>query len=75
MKMTTFKMKDLLEKRLSSKSYETSYNRDKDTFRIEWADTKRGLTIRLPDIVGKYNERGEKRQMNQLNMFKSHCAL
>lgn len=59
MSMTTIKMKELLDTKLSNKNYETSYNREKDTFRIEWANTKRGLTIRLPDIVAKYNERGE----------------
>jgi len=59
MSMTTIKMKDILQKRLANKNYETSYNRDKDTFRIEWAETKRGITIRLPNVVAKYNERGD----------------
>lgn len=59
MSMTTVKMKDILQKRLANKNYETSYNRDKDTFRIEWAETKRGITIRLPNVVAKYNERGD----------------
>ena len=59
MSMTTIKMKDILQKSLVNKNYETSYNRDKDTFRIEWAETKRGITIRLPNVVSKYNERGD----------------
>lgn len=59
MSMTTIKMKEILDERLADKKYETSYNRDKDTFRIEWADTKRGITIRLPNVVAKYNERGD----------------
>src|SRR5690625_4185373 len=59
MSMTTIKLKDILQKRLANKNYETSYNRDKDTFRIEWAETKRGITIRLPNVVAKYNERGD----------------
>jgi len=59
MSMTTIKMKEILDKRLANKKYETSYNRDKDTFRIEWAETKRGITIRLPNVVAKYNERGD----------------
>lgn len=58
MKMTSIKMKKLLEERLANPDYQTSYNRDKDTLRIEWKDTKQGVTITLPNVVGKYNERG-----------------
>ncbi len=36
-----------------------SYNRDKDTFRIEWKESKKGIKIKLPNIIAKYNERGE----------------
>ncbi|MEN1968180.1 DUF1444 domain-containing protein [Lentibacillus sp. N15] len=58
MKMTSIKMKKWLEERLAGPDYRISYNRDKDTFRIEWKDTKQGVTITLPNVVGKYNERG-----------------
>jgi uncharacterized protein YtpQ (UPF0354 family) len=58
--MTSIKMKKALEERLASADYRTSYNRDKDTFRIEWKDSKQGMTIRLPNVIAKYNERGEK---------------
>lgn len=59
MKMTSVKMKNILKERLSSPDLYTSFNRDKDTFRIEWKASKRGMTIRLPSVVAKYNERGE----------------
>src|SRR5699024_7802863 len=59
MSMTTIKKKENLDKRLANKKYETSYNRDKHTSLIEWAETKRGITIRLPNVVAKYNERGD----------------
>lgn len=59
MKMTSIKMKKLLEERLANKQYATSYNRDKDTFRIEWKDSKQGINIALPNLIVKYNERGE----------------
>lgn len=59
MKMTNIKMKKILEERLSNPDFRTTYNRDKDTFRIEWKDSGQGMTITLPNVVSKYNERGE----------------
>ncbi|HLR08435.1 MAG TPA: DUF1444 domain-containing protein [Bacillota bacterium] len=59
-KMNSRKMKNLLEERLAHPDYRTSYNRDKDTLRIEWKTTKQGMTITLPNVVAKYNKRGEK---------------
>lgn len=59
MKMTSMKMKNILEERLANEAYRTSFNRDNDTFRIEWKASKQGVTIKLPQIIGKYNERGE----------------
>jgi len=52
-------MKRILQERLKNDKYRTSYNRDKDTFRIEWKESKQGITISLPGVVGKYNERGD----------------
>src|SRR5699024_7296103 len=59
MSMTSFKMKNILEERLSHPNFRTSFNRDKDHFRIEWVDSKQGVTIKLPNVIAKYNERGE----------------
>lgn len=59
MTMTSIKMKRLLEKKLVNENLRTSYNRDNDQFRIEWKQTKKGLTVELPQLVAKYNERGE----------------
>lgn len=59
MKMTSLKMKQILEDRLSDSNFRTRYNREQDTFRIEWENTLQGVTIKLPNIIGKYNERGE----------------
>lgn len=49
----------MIEDRLQEADYNTSYNRDKDTFRVEWKATKKGMSITLPNVVAKYNERGE----------------
>lgn len=59
MKMTSIKLKKILEEKLSSDAYRTSYNRDNDTFRIEWKDTKEGITVSLPQVIGKYEEKGD----------------
>ncbi|WP_430784709.1 DUF1444 domain-containing protein [Virgibacillus flavescens] len=59
MKMTSLKMKNILEERLSSPDRNSSYNRDNDTFRLEWKDTRKGMSITLPNVVAKFNERGE----------------
>lgn len=59
MKMTTIKMKNILQERLTNPDYRMSFNREKDTFRIELKDTKQGVTITLPNVVGKYNQRGD----------------
>ncbi|MFD1038173.1 DUF1444 domain-containing protein [Virgibacillus byunsanensis] len=59
MKMTSLKMKQILEERLSNPAYRTSYKRDKDTFRVEWEASKQGITITLPNVVSKYNQRGD----------------
>lgn len=59
MKMTSIKMKNILEERLANDDYRTSFDRDKDAFRIEWKKSKQGVTIKLPQIIAKYNERGD----------------
>ena len=60
MKMTALKMKQKLEDRLQDPAWRTSYDRDKSKFRVEWQDTKEGVTLALPNIIAKYETRGEK---------------
>lgn len=60
MTMTSIEMKRILEERLKESDFHTSYNRENDEFRIEWKDSKKGITIKLPNIITKYNERGIK---------------
>lgn len=57
--MTSIKMKKLLENKLKDEAYRISYNRDNDTMRIEWKETKKGMTVSLPQVIGKYEEKGE----------------
>lgn len=59
MRMTSFKMKKILDERLTNEQYHKSHNREKDTYRIEWVDTHKGMAIKLPTVIAKYQERGE----------------
>lgn len=58
-KMTSLKMKKLLEEKLAHEDLRTSYNRNNDTFRVELKESKQGVSVTLPNVVSKYNERGE----------------
>lgn len=58
--MNSVQLKNILEERLAHPEIRTSFNRTKDTFRIEWKDTKQGMTITLPTVIAKYKERGIK---------------
>ncbi len=57
MKMTSLKMKRLLEDRLAKPDWQTSYDRDNDELRIEHKRTKQGINLKLGGIVAKYEER------------------
>ncbi|MUV39282.1 UPF0354 protein [Lentibacillus sp. JNUCC-1] len=59
MTMTSIKLKKILDERLLSDDYRSSFNRDKDTYRIEWQDTNEGITITLPNVIAKYNSKGD----------------
>src|SRR5690625_2261875 len=59
MSLSSLKLKRILEKRLDHPQYRTSYNREKDSFRIEWKETNQGMTVKLSTVIAKYNERGE----------------
>lgn len=59
MSMTSIKMKRILEKQLSGPDFRTSYNHKNDEFRIEWRKSRKGVTIKLPQLINKYNAQGE----------------
>ncbi len=59
MKMTSIKMKRKLEERFKHDEWQTHFDRDEDTFRVEWKDSKQGVTISLPGVISKYENRQE----------------
>ncbi|GEL77195.1 DUF1444 domain-containing protein [Tenuibacillus multivorans] len=59
MKMTSVKMKRKLEERFKNEEWRTHFDRDQDTFRIEWKDSKQGVTISLPGVISKWENREE----------------
>ncbi|MFD1066765.1 DUF1444 domain-containing protein [Oceanobacillus locisalsi] len=58
-KMTSIQMKRLLEDKLKNPEYSIVYKRDDDAVRIEWKESQEGMTVSLPNVISKYNERGE----------------
>ena len=60
MSMTSIQMKRKLRERFSEDHWNTHFDRDKDTFRIEWKDSKQGVTISLPGLISKWENRKEK---------------
>lgn len=59
MRITTFQMYKKLKELFDEELFLMTYNRDKNTFRIEWKDSKQGITVSLPNIVAKYQEEGQ----------------
>ena len=50
------KLKGILQERLEKPNRTFTYDRDKDSMRIENTDTKKGITVALPPIVSKWKE-------------------
>src|SRR5699024_939731 len=59
MRMTRLKMKKIHNERLAHEYIHTAYNREQDKNRNEWKDSHKGMSIKLPTVIAKYNERGE----------------
>lgn len=68
-KMTSIKMKRLLEDELKNPDYRVTYKRDDDAVRIEWKDSNEGMTVSLPNLIAKYNDRGRKPLMKSWSML------
>lgn len=54
MRMSSMKMKNLLEQRFQNPDWNLSFDRERDVFRIEWKDTKQGIDISLPGVISKW---------------------
>ncbi|WP_078550504.1 DUF1444 domain-containing protein [Litchfieldia alkalitelluris] len=53
--MDSKKMRTLLEERLKRDQWSFSFDREKDTLRIEDKTTNKGMTVSLPGIIAKWN--------------------
>lgn len=60
MKMTSKKMRELLQEKLQSASLNIKYDREKDQLRFEDVETKKGIEVSLPGVISKWEERKEK---------------
>lgn len=59
MTMTSIKMKKKLDELFTHDEWRVSFNRDKDIYRVEWKDTKQGVSINIPNVIAKYERRGD----------------
>lgn len=57
--MNSYQLRKILEEHFKQDDYSTSFNHQDDTFRIEWKDTKQGVTIKLSQLIAKYHQRGQ----------------
>jgi uncharacterized protein YtpQ (UPF0354 family) len=58
-KMNSQKMRKLLEERLTGADCSFLFDREKDTLRVEHQETKKGVTISLPGLIAKWEEKKE----------------
>ncbi|MDQ0351292.1 uncharacterized protein YtpQ (UPF0354 family) [Alkalibacillus filiformis] len=57
MKMTSIKMKKKLEEQFNRDEWKTIFDKDQDTFRVEWKHSGQGVTISLPGVISKWENR------------------
>lgn len=60
MKMNIQEMRKELESRLQHPNRSFSFDRENSRLRIENKETKKGITISIPEVIGKWEERKEK---------------
>nr|WP_102346714.1 DUF1444 domain-containing protein [Bacillus sp. Marseille-P3661] len=58
--MTNLKMKKLLMDRLARENFSIIYDHENKQLRIEDKDTKKGITVSIPTVVSKWEEKKEK---------------
>lgn len=56
MKMDSIKLKNLLIEKLSRPDWNINYNRKQDELRVEWQESKKGITVSLPGIIAKWEQ-------------------
>ncbi|AST94398.1 DUF1444 domain-containing protein [Sutcliffiella cohnii] len=57
--MTSIQLKNLLEKELAHENWVFTYDREKDSVRVEDKESKKGVTISLPGLIAKYEQNGQ----------------
>ncbi|NGP44206.1 DUF1444 domain-containing protein [Bacillaceae bacterium SIJ1] len=53
-------MRKKLEQALADPDIQFQFDREKDTLRIEWSSTKKGLDLAISPLIAKYEEREER---------------
>ncbi|WLR44211.1 DUF1444 domain-containing protein [Bacillus carboniphilus] len=56
MKITARQMAKMIEEKLSNPSWVSKFDRERDALRVEDSETRKGVTVSLPEIISKYQE-------------------
>lgn len=60
MKMTSRKLVEMLKEKLANEQWTFEFDREKDTLRIENRTTNKGVSLSLPGIIAKWENKQEK---------------
>lgn len=60
MTVNSIQIKKKLDEKFNHPDWAKSFDREKDQYRIEWKDTNIGVNISIPNVITKYETRGEK---------------
>lgn len=72
MKMTSRKLSDILKKRLQNDNWSFHFDREKDTLRIEDKNTGKGITLELPGIIAKWEQKKMMRLTKSSIILRKH---
>ncbi|UOQ86329.1 DUF1444 domain-containing protein [Gracilibacillus salinarum] len=59
MKINALQMKRKLDELFEREEWNVSYNRDKNIYRVEWKESKQGVSINIPNVIAKFERRGD----------------
>ncbi|UOQ47107.1 DUF1444 domain-containing protein [Gracilibacillus caseinilyticus] len=59
MKINALQMKRKLDELFERDEWNVSYNRDKNIYRVEWKESKQGVSINIPNVIAKFERRGD----------------
>lgn len=75
LKMNAIELKRILEDKIKTDDIISQYDRDSDKLRFEWKDSKEGMSVSLPQVIGKYEQIGDKAIEDVVNHIKQAMQM